>query len=327
MPDLIHSAGYYVLELDGVTAGLLKDFDGGAVSAQVIEELTAPGPYVKKHIGHPNYEDLILEFGFAMTRTLYEWIESSWERKNGRRNGAIVLCDANMEAKSRRVFREAVIAETTLPRCDAGSNDPSYVTVRLAPEYIRTEKAAGKVDVRVTPNQKAWLPSNFRLTVDGLDSTRVSRIDPLTVKQRVVPDPIGELREYVREPGRVDFSNVRVTMSEAHAQSWIDWHHDFVIQGNCGQEHEKSAVLEYLAPNLQEVLMKVQLTNLGIFRLAYEAERPEGAQMRRVVVDLYCERMQLECGATVGVGVSELAAADVGNVAVRSITPQPPRRI
>jgi hypothetical protein len=327
MPDRIYTTGYYVLELDGVISGLLKDFEGGAVSAEVIEELTAPGPFVKKHIGRPNYEDLVLEFGFSMNRALYDWIESSWERKNERKNGAIVLCDADMEAQSRRVFREAVIAETTLPPCDANSKDPSYVRVRLAPEYTRTEPASGKVNVVLGAKQKAWLPSNFRLSIDGLDCSRVSSIAPLTVKQRVVPDPIGELREYVREPGRVDFSNLRITMSETHAQSWIDWHQDFLINGNCGQEKEKSGTLEYLAPNLQDVLMKVQLGNLGIFRLAYESEHPDGAHIRRVVVDLYCERMELEYGNTVGVAVSQPAAAQILNVSPRTVAPRLPRRI
>jgi hypothetical protein len=326
MPERIHSTGYYVLELDGVTSGLLKDFEGGAVSAQVVEERTAPGPYVKKHIGRPVYEDLVLEFGFSMSRTLYDWIESSWERKDERKNGAIILCDSNMEARSRRVFREAVIADTTLPACNASSNDPSYVTLRLAPEYTRTEKASGKVNVALGPNQKTWLPSNFRLAIDGLDCTHVSRIEPVSVKQRVVPDPIGELREYVREPGRVDFSNLRITMSESHAQSWIDWHQDFLIHGNCGQDRERSGALEYLAPNLHDVLMRVQLSNLGIFRLAHEAAHHDGTHMRRVVVDLYCERMELEYGSTVGVAVAEPSIARALDVTPRTSAPQPPHR-
>ena len=322
MPDRIYSTGYYVLELDGKVAGLLHSFEGGAVSAPVIEELTASGPYVKKHIGRPNYEDMVLEFGFSLDRALYDWIERCWERKNQRKDGAILICDANMEVKSRRVFREAVIAETTLPTCDAASDDPSYLTIRLAPEYTRTDKGGGKVTQPLGAKQKTWLPSNFRLMIDGLDCTRVSKIERVSVKQRVVPDPIGELREYVREPGRVDFSNLRITMSETHAQSWIDWHHDFLINGNCGQDKERFGTLEYLAPNLQDVLMKVQLSNLGIFRLAYETARLDGVSMRRVVVDLYCERMELECGHTVGVALEAPTHAQPLTLATRA-TPQP----
>ena len=176
----------------------------------------------------------------------------------------------------------------------------------------------------------ASTPKNGRVQEPGFvgvtPGSGVSRIDPVSVKQRVVPDPIGELREYVREPGRVDFSNLRITMSESHAQSWIDWHLDFLIHGNCGQDRERSGTLEYLAPNLHDVLMRVQLSNLGIFRLAHEAAHHDGAHMRRVVVDLYCERMELEYGSTVGVAVAEPSIARALDVTPRTSAPQPPHR-
>jgi hypothetical protein len=73
--------------------------------------------------------------------------------------------------------------------------------------------------------------------------------------------------------------------------------------------------------------MRVQLTNLGIFRLAHEAEHQGGAQMRRVVVDLYCERMELEYGSTVGVSVAEPSTAQMLDPSARTVAPQPPRRL
>jgi hypothetical protein len=166
--------------------------------------------------------------------------------------------------------------------------------------------------------QKTWLPSNFRLAIDGLDCARVARVEPLSVRQHVLSDPIGELREYVRETGRVDFSDLRVTLSGAAAQSWTEWHNDFLIHGNCGQDRERAGTLEYLAPNLHDVLMRVHFSNLGIFRLAQESPHPLGSPTPRTVVDLYCERMQIEVGRLSDVAVdAELSARVQGGQETR----------
>jgi len=326
MHDVIYSAGYFVLELDGTLSGVLKEFEGGGVNAAVIEDLTAPGPYVKKHIGRPNYEDLVLELGFSMSRELYDWIEASWARKDVRKSGAIALCDPNMDARTRHVFKDAVIAETTLPACDASSSDPAYLTLRLAPEYAHAEKASGRVALFQSGRQKTWLRSNFRLQVDGLDCAWVSKVSPITVKQRVVADPIGELREYVREPGRLDFSHIRVTLPEAHAESWVEWHNDFLIRGNCSQGREKSGTLEFLGANLQDPLLRVQLSNLGVYRLGYERDAA-GPQVRRVVVDLYCERMEIECAKSLGAAASESPGVATLDVGARAAVTWPPQRV
>jgi hypothetical protein len=325
VPDFIQSTGHCVLELEGHTAGLLKEFHGGVVSAPVIEDGGAPGPFVKKRIGRPVYEDLVLELGLPMSRALYDWIQGSWERRAERRSGAIVLCDENMEARSRLVFREAMLTEATLPPCDTASNDPGYLTLRLASQHLHTERAIGHVNLVVGTRSKAWIPSNFRLSVDGLDCSRISRISPLSVKQRAHPDPTGNVRESVHGSGRVDFSNLRVSLPEPNAEGWIEWHHDFVVRGNSGPERERNGTLEFLAPNLQDVLIKVQLSNLGIFRLAHESVRLD-AHLRRVVVDLYCERMEIEFGRGGGVVASDpVAAAPAFHVDTRPVTWPPPR--
>jgi hypothetical protein len=80
-------------------------------------------------------------------------------------------------------------------------------------------------------SEKTWIPSVFKLTIEGLDCSKVSKIDPFTVKQKVVVDEIGDEREIVKAPSRVVFPNLRMTLPESGAQSWLDWHEDFVIKG------------------------------------------------------------------------------------------------
>ena len=48
--------------LDGKEAGFVKAVDGGAIPAEVIHEPSGSSFFVKKHIGAPKYEELMLQF-------------------------------------------------------------------------------------------------------------------------------------------------------------------------------------------------------------------------------------------------------------------------
>lgn len=61
------TAGRTLLSLDQKDAGFVKSFEGGAVAADVIEEPAGGTPFIKKHIGQPRYEDIILGLSFSMS--------------------------------------------------------------------------------------------------------------------------------------------------------------------------------------------------------------------------------------------------------------------
>ena len=49
------------------------------------------------------------------------------------------------------------------------------------------------------------------------------------------------------QPGRIDFPNLRVTISELDAGPWGDWAQDFLVKGNNDDSHEKSGAIVFLA--------------------------------------------------------------------------------
>jgi hypothetical protein len=285
--------GHFMMQLDGVKCGFLTSVDGGGVTAEVVNEAAGPDFFVKKHIGAPKYEDLVLQFRLPLELPVYDWIAASWKANYQRKNGSITAADYNFNAKQEREFFNALITETAIPACDAASKEPAYLSMTLAPELIRNRTASGKVGGPVKAQQKAWLSSNFRLKIDGLDCTRVKKVDSFKVTQRTVGHEAREMRDYAREPGKLEFPNLRITISEAGAQSWIDWHENFVIEGKCSDADEKHGSLELLAPNRQDLLLAIQFFNLGIFRLTPgRAQSGKNAQAE-VVAELYCERMEL----------------------------------
>jgi hypothetical protein len=115
-----------------------------------------------------------------------------------------------------------------------------------------------------------------------------------TVKQTILFEEIGESREMVKAPAQVEFPNLRITLSEAGAQTWLDWHDDFVVKGNRDESQERDGRLVFLAPNMKDELAAVKLYNLGIFRIASDKSEATKDQIKRVTADLYCERMELE---------------------------------
>ena len=309
-----YTAGAFALELDG-TSAFVQSATGGSIFADVVDEPVGPDGFAKKHLGTVQYEDVVIQAPVPLPATLHDWVARTWRAEAARKNGAVVAANAQGEAQSRQSFQDALLTEVTLPACDGSSKDAAFVSLRVTPESLKTEKASGKVSAEIKTKQKLWLPSNFRLAIDGLDCSRVARIEALSVRRLAVGDPVGAARDYANSPGRLEFPNLRITLSETGAQSWRDWHDDFVVRGNCTDDREKSGTLEYLTADLKDVLMSVRFSHLGIFRLA---PLRDGA-VARVICDLYCERFELVEAAAPAVAVRTDAAVTASALPTRPI--------
>jgi T4-like virus tail tube protein gp19 len=287
-----YTSGHFQLELSGILIGLLKSFDGGAISAEVVEEELEPEELIaKKHIGNVKYEDFTVQIGFSQHKAMYDWINSSWSGKQVRESGAIVLADQDYNAKRSITFEEALLSEVRIPACDASSKETGYMGVKFAPEVITNKKASGKLTSSKT--QKAWLPSNFRLKIGDLPCSRVSKIDAFTIKQAIVTEQIGDTRYYHKEPGKLEFPNLKVTFPESDLKLWDAWFTSMVIAGN--QEDEKEGTLELLGPSLKAALCTISFFGVGIHKLSYNGAAAEAAAAsRKMIAELYVERMEIK---------------------------------
>lgn len=318
-------AGKYLLTLDGVNCGFLKSVEGGDVTAEVINEAVGPDSIVHKHIGKPKYEEFEMEVNLGMNKPLYEWIRQSWTQNYRRVNGSITAMDLNMQAKSEQQFFNALLTETTIPTLDGGSKEPAHITVKFSPEYTRPGKGDGKADLGAPKTaQKQFLPSNFKLEIDGLDCTKVNKVDSFTVKRTAVTNDIGKARDYAKEPGKLEFPNLKITFSERSADSWRAWHENFVIKGNNDQKNEKSGSLTFLSANLKEELVTIRFYNMGIFRLRSDQGEANADAIKRVVAELYVEKMDFECKAG-AVGADTTVTPPVESV--QTPTPAVPRTL
>ena len=296
MPGRTYAAGNFQLVLNGAACGFLKSIDGGTPVGEVVSVPADPSHFAKKHLGGVTYSPLALQLGMGMGKELYEWISASWNGNSGRRSGAVVATDSQLVAVSQREFADALVAEVTVPALEGASKEVAYLTVKLVPEYIRLAKASGRVIGGPPKAQKAWLASNFRLKIDGLDCTRVTGVQSFTVKVSIATGEAGDARLPDREPKRVEFPNLKITLVESSADSWFEWFEDFVIKGNNDDSREKNGSLACLSADQATDLLRIDFFNLGIFRI--EADKAEAGTDRIATVSahLYCERMEFHAG-------------------------------
>jgi hypothetical protein len=271
--------GSVALRLDDQIT-FLNGAAGGELFAEVVHETGSAGAFVPKHLGAVGVEDISLDVGLAISEALFDWIAASWQAQDVVKDGAVLLIDHALAVKAERRFVNARLAATTFHAMDAASREPGHVSLLLRPESLTVAAGVGKVAAPML-RQRLWRAWAFRLEIDGLDTSRVSRIGSFTV-----PGAIG---------GRVDFPDLAITLAQPSAATWAAWFQDFVVHGRNADAYERRGRIHFLPANLGTPLATIELAGLGIFRLEVESGAlPD--QVAQVTAGLYCERMTLQHG-------------------------------
>jgi len=282
-----------VLQLGGTPIGTLRSAVGGSAVGTVATAAVGPGAPPRKHVGGVSYEDLQLELDLSLDRPVYDWVAAAWGGSAPRKSGTLVSLDFNGNPRSAREFQNALITEVTFPAFDASSKEPGFIQLVLSVERVNSvAPGAGKAGAG-SVRGKSWLASNFKLEIDGLDASRVIRIDPIQFRQPVTGSGVGSFREATKEPTSVQFENLRITLAETGADSWRAWHEDFVVKGNTADKNERSGRLFVLGPSTKEELARIDFSNLGIIALR---PKPSASGVSQLEAELYVERMALSVG-------------------------------
>lgn len=317
-----YANGRVALELGGVPAGLPSFAAGGDATADVVAEKLGTSTVRRKHLAGVRYTDILLTCGLDMGTAFWTWLADALASQQTTRDGALVVLDYDFKEVQRLTFQHALVTQIGFPALDAGSKDSARLAVRLSPELTRLQKPSGKPSYGkslVSGKQKKWLASNFRVTIPGLDLTKVNRVEALTVDVVAEEHAIGEARIYEQTVAELTVPDVELTVPESHAADLRAWHEDFVINGNNDSSHEKTGSIEMLSPDLRDVLFRLDLTGLGIYALADAPIEAGSEGIRRVKAKLYCEEMRL---ATTPAEGSSAAVAGAGS----GQAPPPPSR-
>lgn len=297
-PARAFAAGRFALELEGMHVGFVSAAEGGLAFGEVVKE-AGEEFFFKKHLGNPGYQDIRLEFGTGMDKSVYAWIALALQGQGGRKNGALLRTDFNGNVVSRLDFQRALIAEVTFPAADAAGKTPVHLTIVLTPETTSFNRnASGKVTTSLTKQQKAAFSASFQLSIAGLDTSRVSKVESMTVTlPRFSGGGGGEFCIRCEDvvpiaPTKIDFPNVVMTLSEASAGPVYEWFEDFVIFGNNDDSREKSGMLEFLTADGKSTVFTINFKNLGIFELMPLSAEAGADKIASVMAAMYCESME-----------------------------------
>jgi len=296
--DRAYGVSRYGIELRHTVAGWVREVTGGEATAEVVSEKIGAEVFQKKHLGPLKYEEVSFKAGAGMSKEFYEWMKTGFNHtstKRGREDGAIIQADYDYNEVTRLTWTEGMVTEFGMPALDAASKDAALMSIKFRPETTRRTWGAGGKVTFASDSKKAkqWLPSNFKLRIDGLDNgcMKVNKIEALTIKQKVTENAIGEHRDYQIEGTSVEVPNLVITTSESHADDFYKWHEDFVIKGKNGEEYEKTASLEYLTSDLLTVLFTLNFKHLGIFKISPDKAEAGAEPVRRVKIEMYCEEI------------------------------------
>lgn len=286
--------GYFAMDLDGVKCGLIQKFEGGDIEGEVTTLPLAHDYYVKKHIGNVKYNDFTVQLGLSMAQPVKDWIDASLAMNYMRKSGELKAADFKRDTRHIREFKDALLTGITFPAGDAAAKDAAFATLKFSPWIVRNKKGDGsKVDNPADMSQKQWHPTDFRFVVDGLDKacSKISKFDAVEIKQSVVTDQVGQERDNLKEPGKIDYPNLKITMSEEYSHDFFAWHEDFVINGNNEEEKHKGGSIVYLNRTRQKELLTLTLAGLGIFKISAAPRANNEDKIASVTVEMYCENI------------------------------------
>ncbi len=272
-----------VLELEGAVAGYLLSAEGGYPYAEVVPEKIGPDRIQKKHLGMIRYEDITLSFGLNMSGEVYAWIRETLSGNGSRKNGAVIMADYQGQIVKRIDFYNARITEIIFSPFDASSKSTGMIKLKLSCDFSRESQPGGSIARAAGTKQKAWTQNNFRLKIDGLEAalTRVTRIESLTIRQMISKDMNGNPR-FPTETTYVDALNLSVVLPEEDAAPLKQW---------MGTVAEKNGSIEVLSANMQETLFTLNLSNIGLIRLAPEPTTRGADVQLNIKADMFLEKV------------------------------------
>ena len=296
-----YSAGHFGLYFDGsTTPGYVKSIEGGFAKANTMAEPVGTDNQQIKHTSTREIEPFTAELGLADCRDAMTWIRDSWRKQSSRRSGRIVHGDFNMFEQLEHEFREALIMEAGFPALEGGAGrESSYLRLKFLPEAVVSKRSgtSSRIVTPLAPQQKQWLNSAFRFSLEGLDMSKVNKIDAFTIKQGVRTLHTGRELYPEIEPTKIEFPDLTVYMALEYADSVMRWYEQFVRTGKRDPRSERTGSIEYLHPDRTGVNFRINLYEVGLKSFNIIKSDGMGDAIKRAKFELYVGKMDVDLGS------------------------------
>jgi len=292
-----YTTGHFELMIDGhVSTAYLKSVDGGHIKGMPVEESIGGTNAKLKHLSTFEIEPMTIDFGISGASDVFKWIQSSWDKKWGRRSGQITHGNFEFASTMEHEFRDALILETKFPELNGASKEASYLQIKIQPEVVMLRKGTGRaLKATLGSKQKMWTPSAFRLYLDGLDELQyTNKIEAFSIKQGVKKLMTGEERFPEIEPTKIEYPNLVGTIALEYADKLIEWHEKVLKNGWQDNAAQKTGRLEFLDPTRAKTLFQINLFEVGLTSLQIVQSTANADQIKRCKFELHIGQMSLD---------------------------------
>jgi hypothetical protein len=250
MPPTAPTPLKFAVAIDGTVVAAYNAV-GGLPRADVSTMFSGAGGPPKRHISSFAYTNLAFQLGLDVGTPILNWINAALKGAPVTKSGTLIELDLQNRAKSYLDFTNASIADFVVPGFDGSSKTPNMFNLEAAISKS-TFRTGDNAPIQSSIKSKPFPPSYFRLNIDGLPTTHVRLIAPISFR---------------RTSGGIAPSDLVVTFSGADVGPWRAWADDFIVKGNNGQGKEKHGSIEVMAPNLSGVLATLTVRQIGIREL------------------------------------------------------------
>lgn len=298
-----YTAGHFELKLDGErSSAYLKSVDGGWPKHAVVSEPIGPHNQQIKHASVADIDPISFEMGVSGANNVLQWIQSSWKKEPATKSGQITHANYNGYATLEHEFSDAHLTEVTFPALDGASKEAAYLKVKCQPETVNVRKGKGeKLEAIMSSAQKLWLCSGFRFKIDGIDGMEyTNKIESFTIKQGVKRMQVGRARFGELMPTKLEFPQLTGTIAMGYANQLLAWHEKYVHKGTAEKGPQRSAMLEFLAPNKSKVLFRINMKEVGLLSTQLLQSTANSDQIKRLKFELFVGYMELDGSGALG---------------------------
>jgi hypothetical protein len=187
--------------------------------------------------------------------------------------------------------------ETVFPGGDLQSDADGFLKVMVAPGSIERipEAAASNPVTTAFAKSRRWQLNRFQFAIDGFNVDDVIRVEPFSVKLRVVQATTGP-GAFVTQtaPGTLELPNLVVTITETALTRWTEWHEQTMIRGP--QALERNGVLSMVSADGTKEIGRIRFERMGILSIRDNDSRSAEDQ-KTFQVELYFENLNFEVSA------------------------------
>ncbi|NNV57735.1 hypothetical protein [Limnovirga soli] len=269
----------YALQYNNGTPIPLKDFSG-LHTKSITEVDSTDGVFKKNRIQALEFNEVTLTLSMPLQEPARQLFDGVMKGNLTTVFTTIFRLEANSKLVQSFELGNCKIKQISFPSLDATSKNAGNATITFQPAHIdMTLGNNSRIAISAPKNETRFIASNFRLAIDNVPTSRISKISALTVCPHTVENiSATDILDFI------EFKSLQIQIAEAEMEDegWQKWLTDFV---KVQQKEGRNGSLQFLGPDLKKVILEISLTNIFIASTGFHEDGAEN-QIAKASIEL-----------------------------------------